>query len=181
MFGGKRQSVASKFDVLHQLSVQQQISLLNFYQFLQKEFSLFDHWTESKKGAEYRILMFVKLLVFGRATKVAPFNVFWFPPLSALDNNKFSISGKREDGKINSQRSSTIPGSLLHIIFQLNSDFRWTIISPADQASINFMKRKTQTQHHFWIWSGTWFDISIILQIKKAKTNKSKGYFHNLQ
>ena len=75
MFGGKRQSVASKFDVLHQLSVQQQISLLNFYQFLQKEFSLFDHWTESKKGAEYRILMFVKLLVFGRATKVAPFNV----------------------------------------------------------------------------------------------------------
>ena len=85
-----------------------------------KEFSLFDHWTESKKGAEYRILMFVKLLVFGRASKVAPFNVFWFPPLSALDNNKFSISGKREDGKINSQRSSTIPGSLLHIIFQLS-------------------------------------------------------------
>ena len=63
----------------------------------------------------------------------------------------------------------------------LNSDFRWTIISPADQASINFMKRKTQTQHHFWIWSGTWFDISIILHIEKAKTNKSKEYFHNLQ
>ena len=77
---------------LHHLSVQQKISPLNFYQFLPKEFCLFDHSTESKKGQfggksmhrkrpEHRILR-LNVLMFGRVwlfyvCKVTPLNVFW--------------------------------------------------------------------------------------------------------
>ena len=62
---GGRQSVASKFDdaaAVHHLSLHQKISPLNFYQFLQKEFPLFDHSAGSKKKQarerpEYRVLI----------------------------------------------------------------------------------------------------------------------------
>ena len=100
---------------------QQQISLLNFYQFLHKEFPLsLISRQKAKKDAKTRIQDSNVCLAFGvwsRAAKVTPFNVFWLPPLSTLDNNNFSISGKREDGKINSRRRSTTILALLHIIF----------------------------------------------------------------
>ena len=80
MFGGKRQSVASKFDAVHHLSVHQQISLLNFYQFLQKEFPLsLISRQKGKKDAKTRIQDSNVCLAFGvwpRAAKVKPFNVF---------------------------------------------------------------------------------------------------------
>ena len=52
---GGRKSVASKFDdaaAVHHLSLHQKISPLNFYQFLQKEFPLFDHSAGSNKAGK---------------------------------------------------------------------------------------------------------------------------------